>query len=521
MAARRSSHDDGLARGSVAAGERGAAVRVAHVTKQYRRVAYSHRFLTLKSAILGGNLFKSLAPGEIFTALDDVSLTIARGETLGVIGSNGAGKSTLLKIIAGTTKPTTGGVEVDGKISALIELGAGFHPEISGRENVFINGIMLGLTRQQVTERFDDIVAFAELQEFIDAPVKNYSSGMYMRLGFSVAIHVDPDVLLIDEVLAVGDEAFVHKCLDKIAAFKRRGKTILLVSHGLESVRRLCDRTVWMKDGKIAESGDPPRVIDAYLHWVAQKEEGELAAGHERRVAAAAGPAAPVPGGDGGSGAAQRPGARTGEGSGATAAEASGASPAESRETAGLEGRETSVTEGREASAEEAGAATNAPYESGRWGSRLVSIDAVRLLDGAGEQHYVFRCGDPMTIELQLTAAEPVDDFAIGIGIFNRDGVCCYGTNTDIERFEAGELAGSATVSIEIPELNLIEGIYYLDLAVHKLDGYPYDYQRGLVQFRTTSPIGDVGVARLPHRWSFGGGIEWKKPGGAGGGAVG
>jgi len=470
MAARRSSHDDGLAKGSAAA-ERGAAVRVAHVTKQYRRVAYSHRFLTLKSAILGGNLFKSLAPGEIFTALDDVSLTIARGETLGVIGSNGAGKSTLLKIIAGTTKPTTGGVEVDGKISALIELGAGFHPEISGRENVFINGIMLGLTRQQVTERFDDIVAFAELQEFIDAPVKNYSSGMYMRLGFSVAIHVDPDVLLIDEVLAVGDEAFVHKCLDKIAAFKRRGKTILLVSHGLESVRRLCDRTVWMKDGQIAEAGDPPRVIDAYLHWVAQKEEGELAARHERRVAA--------------------------------------------------EDRAASAADSLAAGEAEDPAPTNAPYEPGRWGSRQVAIDAVRLLDGAGEQHYVFRCGDPMTIELQLTAAEPVDDFAIGIGIFNRDGVCCYGTNTDIERFEAGELAGSATVSIEVPELNLIEGIYYLDLAVHKLDGYPYDYQRGLVQFRTTSPIADVGVARLPHRWSFEGGIEWKKPGGTGGGNVG
>jgi ABC-type polysaccharide/polyol phosphate transport system ATPase subunit len=450
--------------------ERGAAVRVGHVTKQYRRAAHSHRFLTLKSAILGGNLFKSLAPGEIFTALNDVSLTIARGETLGVIGSNGAGKSTLLKIIAGTTKPTTGGVEVDGKISALIELGAGFHPEISGRENVFINGIMLGLTRQQVTERFDDIVAFAELQEFIDAPVKNYSSGMYMRLGFSVAIHVDPDVLLIDEVLAVGDEAFVHKCLDKIAAFKRRGKTILLVSHGLESVRRLCDRTIWMKDGQIAESGDPPRVIDAYLHWVAQKEEGELAAGHERRVA---------------------------------------------------EDGDASAADDLAAGAAEDPAATNAPYESGRWGSRLVSIDAVRLLDGAGEQHYVFRCGDPMTIELQLTAAEPVDDFAIGIGIFNRDGVCCYGTNTDIERFEAGHLAGSATVRIEVPELNLIEGTYYLDLAVHKLDGYPYDYQRGLVQFRTTSPIADVGVARLPHRWSFEGGIEWKKAGGTGGGGSG
>ena len=184
-------------------------VRLDNVVKQYRKAAHAHRFLTLKSAIVGGNLFKALSASEVFTALDGVSLDIERGETLGVIGSNGAGKSTLLKMIAGTAKPTTGKVTVDGKISALIELGAGFHPEISGRENVFINGIMLGLTRREVADCFDDIVSFAELEDFIDAPVKTYSSGMYMRLGFSVAIHIDPQILLIDEVLAVGDEAFV------------------------------------------------------------------------------------------------------------------------------------------------------------------------------------------------------------------------------------------------------------------------------------------------------------------------
>lgn len=466
-------------------------VRVQNVRKQYRKAAHAHRFLTFKSALLGGDLFKVLAPGEVFTALDEISLEIARGETLGVIGSNGAGKSTLLKIIAGTTKPTAGTVLVDGKVSALIELGAGFHPEISGRENVFINGIMLGLSRQQVTERFDDIVSFAELEDFIDAPVKTYSSGMYMRLGFSIAIHIDPEVLLIDEVLAVGDEAFVHKCLDKIAAFKRRGKTILLVSHSLESVRRLCDRAVWMNKGRIEASGDPPRVIDAYLNWVAHKEESELAAGSQRRTAQAStgdagdAPGAPRDAAQGGDGAAA-------SGTGATGAAASGG-------TVGTGAADT------------AGAA---PYETGRWGSHQVVIDKVRLLDGAGEQHYVFTCGDPMTLELTLQAAEAVDDFAIGIGIFNADGVCCYGTNTDIERFEPANLEGSATVRVEIPELNLIEGTYYLDLAVHRLDGYPYDYQRGLTRFRTTSPIADTGVARLPHSWSFEGGISWKKTGG-------
>ena len=455
-------------------------VRVQNVRKQYRKAAHAHRYLTLKSALLGGDLFKVLAPDEVFTALDEISLEIARGEMLGVIGSNGAGKSTLLKIIAGTTKPTAGTVLVDGKVSALIELGAGFHPEISGRENLFINAIMLGLSRQQVTERFDAIVSFAELEDFIDAPVKTYSSGMYMRLGFSIAIHIDPEVLLIDEVLAVGDEAFVHKCLEKIATFKRRGKTILLVSHGLESVRRLCDRVVWMKNGKVEASGDPPRVIDAYLKWVAYKEEGELAAGSERRTADA-------PTGDAG----DAPGA-----------------PGDAVEGAGGAADAAIVAVDADAAPDTDVAA---PYEAGRWGSHQVVIDKVRLLDGAGEQHYVFICGDPMTLELTLEAAEAVDDFAIGVGIFNVDGVCCYGTNTDIERFEAGKLDGSATVRFEIPELNLIEGTYYLDLAVHRIDGYPYDYQRGLTRFRTTSPIGDTGVARLPHSWSFEGGIRWKK----------
>ncbi len=456
----------------------GAAVVVDRVGKQYRRLAHAHRMLTLKSAILSRNIFDVLAPGEIFTALDDVSLTIEHGETLGVIGGNGAGKSTLLKIIAGTTKPTSGHVAVDGKVSALIELGAGFHPEISGRENVFINGIMLGLSRAQIAARFDEIVSFAELEEFIDAPVKTYSSGMYMRLGFSVAIHVDPDVLLIDEVLAVGDEAFVHKCLDKIAEFKRRGKTILLVTHSLESVRRLCNRAMWIRDGRVMQIGDPPRVIGAYLSWVAEKEEKELAAGHERRAAVAA----------------------TTSDDGPLPADAIGTDTA-ARDAAG-----TTVAGDAEAGA--------APYETGRWGSRLVVIDSSRLLNAHDEQHYVFACGDPMTIELQLTAAKPVDDFVIGIGIFNTDGVCCYGTNTDIERFEAAELGRSSTARIEIPELNLIEGTYYLDLAVHSEDGAAYDYHRGLVTFRTTSLVLEVGIARLRHRWSFDGDISWKKIGG-------
>lgn len=438
------------------------AIRIENVSKRYRRFAQSHKFLTLKSAFVGGNLFKALQPDQVFTALDDVSLEILEGETFGVIGSNGAGKSTLMKIVAGTTKPTEGEVEIRGNISALIELGAGFHPEISGRENVYINGIMLGLTRKEIAERFDEIVAFAELEEFIDMPVRNYSSGMYMRLGFSVAIHVNPDVLVIDEVLAVGDEAFVHKCLDKIGEFKRRNKTILLVTHGMDTVRRLCDRAAWVQEGKIAAVGDPVRVVDRYLDWVAEHEEAEMTRTENERIA------------------------RAGEGT-----DDEGLPPAASVEGPG-----------------------DGPYEPGRWGSGGVTLEGVRFLDREGEARHVFTTGDPMTIEISYVAAEPVEDFVFGIGIFNANGVACYGTNTDIERFVPDRLADRGTVHLVIDALQLIQGTYYLDVAVHRKDGTAYDYHRGLYSFRLSSLYGDVGVARLPHSWRFDGGLRWKQVGG-------
>ena len=258
-------------------------IELVNVSKIYRRYS-GKQFATLKSALLQRSLVRDLRPSETFPALTDVSFSVPKGSTFAVIGRNGSGKSTALKLVAGITKPTTGSVRVDGRISALIELGAGFHPEISGRENVFINGIMLGLTKRQIQDRFDDIVDFAELREFIDAPVKTYSSGMYMRLGFAVAIHVDPDVLLVDEVLAVGDEGFTHKCLDKFAEFRRRGKTVLLVTHSLGLVENLCDDAVWLDGGRVQGHGDPKRVVGAYLTAVEQGEQQLMAATTARAV---------------------------------------------------------------------------------------------------------------------------------------------------------------------------------------------------------------------------------------------
>src|SRR3954469_14525584 len=263
------------------------AIELTNVSKVYRKYS-GKQFATLKSALLQRSILRDLRPSETFPALTDVSFSVAKGSTYGVIGRNGSGKSTALKLVAGITKPTSGSVRVEGRISALIELGAGFHPEISGRENVFINGIMLGLTKSEIHERFDEIVDFAELREFIDAPVKTYSSGMYMRLGFAVAIHVDPDVLLVDEVLAVGDEGFTHKCLDKFAEFRRRNKTILLVTHSLNLVERFCDVAHWLDHGLTKGEGDPKRVVAAYVINVEDAEENELAKAEAVRVAASA-----------------------------------------------------------------------------------------------------------------------------------------------------------------------------------------------------------------------------------------
>jgi ABC-type polysaccharide/polyol phosphate transport system ATPase subunit len=243
------------------------AVLLQHVSKSYRLWGRRSQFATLKSALLKRDV--KLAPESSIAALRDVSFAVERGEAFGVIGRNGSGKSTLLKLISGILKPTIGSIAVNGRIAALIELGAGFHPEITGRENIYINGIMLGLARREIDARFDSIVDFSGIRDFIDEPVKTYSSGMYVRLGFAVAVHVDPDVLLIDEVLAVGDEEFSQKCIAKIQEMKYRGVTLVFVTHQLDQVRNLCDRALWLDHGEPQTLGDPVRVVDDYLQQVA------------------------------------------------------------------------------------------------------------------------------------------------------------------------------------------------------------------------------------------------------------
>jgi ABC-type polysaccharide/polyol phosphate transport system ATPase subunit len=257
-------------------------IRVSGVTKLYRRYGRKRSIGTLKSALLSGAGRLALSPDASVPALVDVSFEIARGEMVGIIGPNGSGKSTLLKLLSGIVRPTSGQIAVSGRLAALLELGAGFHPEISGRENIEINGLLLGLTKREIADRFDAIVAFAELEEFLDAPLKTYSSGMAVRLGFSIAAFSDPDVLLVDEVLAVGDERFAHRSLEKFAEFERAGKTILVVSHDLDLVAARCRRAIWLDRGIVAFDGPAPAAVERYRDQVA-KTEAEADVGKRRK----------------------------------------------------------------------------------------------------------------------------------------------------------------------------------------------------------------------------------------------
>ena len=244
-----------------------AAVELTDVTVRYQ--VPSEPLATLKEHIIR-RLERRPMRFRQFQALQGLSLRINSGEALGVIGRNGAGKSTLLKVVARVLLPTRGRVQLRGSVAPLIELGAGFHPELTGRENIYLNGAMLGFSRADMAQKLESIIEFAELPSFIDAPLRTYSSGMVVRLGFAVASDVDPDILLIDEVLAVGDEAFQQKCLARMDHFRQTGTTILFVSHSLEAIRRLCDRVIWIDSGRIRQSGSAGEVVEAYHAHIAE-----------------------------------------------------------------------------------------------------------------------------------------------------------------------------------------------------------------------------------------------------------
>lgn len=412
-----------------------------------RFTLHQDRPRSLQELVLGTLRRSNSSRRQEFWALKDVSFAVRPGEAVGIIGENGSGKSTLLKLITRILAPTRGYIETKGRIAALLELGAGFHPDLTGRENIYLNGSILGLGRREMDAKMEDIVSFAELERFIDVPLKHYSSGMQVRLGFAIATSTDPDILLIDEVLAVGDEAFQHKCLDRIAGFRARGKTIVFVSHDLGTVNELCERAIWLDDGVIRAQGLTRRVVDLYLTSVGEKENLQLVTQRQQEAA----PSQPVE----------------------------------------VPRREEPLPEPTE--------------EPKHWGTGEIQITDVRLLGEEGQHKHLFYCGEPLTIEIYYLARRSADDVVFGVGLYRSDGMYCYGTNTDIEQHPLALTPGAGSVSVHFDRFAFIEGTYSLDVAIHTSKGLAYDYYRGYHTLAVRSRWKDAGVFRPTHRWVLNG----------------
>ena len=409
------------------------AIKVEHVSKHFK--VFLDKGMSLKERVL----FSSRRKYEERNVLRNISFDVAKGEAIGIIGENGCGKSTMLKLMSRIMYPDSGSISIRGRVSALIELGAGFHPDMSGRENIYTNAAIFGLTKAEIDSRLQTIIDFSELGDYIDNPVRTYSSGMYMRLAFSVAINVDADVLLVDEILAVGDAAFQAKCFNKLREIKARGTTIVIVSHSLGQIEQICDRSIWICDGQIRAEGVPRDVHPAYLEYMGEKQ---------------------------------------------------------SEHTVEPEKDSPAVTAG--AAAETVNEVVN---EKNRWGNGDAHITGVRLLDVNGQTKTVFRTGEPMSIAIDYIVRTPLANPACGIGIFRNDGLQCYGTNTQIDRVNGIKFKSQGTIFFDADRMWLLPGDYSLDVAIHAEDGFAYDYYRYAEQFRIYSDVQDVGVMRIPHTW--------------------
>lgn len=368
---------------------------------------------TLKSSVL--DFITGRHKKKDFWALRGVNFTVESGETLGIIGPNGAGKSTLLGLIAGTLIPTEGKIETDGTISTLLELGAGFHPDLSGRENIYLNGSILGLSKKEIDRRFNDIVGFAELEAFIDTPVKHYSSGMYVRLGFSVAVIVDPDILLVDEVLAVGDAMFRRKCIRKIEEFQKKEKTMLVVSHDLETIKNISNRILLLDEGKIIDLGDPANMVEEYLR-LGLYRKGELV-----------------------------------------------------------------IKE---------------------WGTRDIEIERVILCDKYSVEKQRFISGHPMYIKIHYSAKQKIHNPVFGFSIADGEGRLCHGTNTLIENYKIDSVTDKGIMVLEFSPLTLLQGKYYLSLAIHSDDHKTHYHRRDNWYVFWVEPDRKAdGFLNMPCKW--------------------
>jgi ABC-2 type transport system ATP-binding protein len=408
------------------------AIEVQHVSKRFR--LYKEKYTSLKERVVhAGHL-----PFEEFWALKDIDLAVNPGETLGILGRNGSGKSTLLKCIAGILQPTSGQILLRGQLAAMLELGAGFQPEMSGRDNIFLNASLLGLSRKQIERSFDEIVAFAELEQFIDNQVRFYSSGMYVRLGFAVAVNVNPDILLVDEVLAVGDERFQAKCLERIHQFQEEGRTIVVVSHAADVMRTICSRVAVIDAGELISVAPPGEAIRAFRDRLIQTgEAGALPGGEEEAASAAAEGEAAVRGNR-----ANRPAAVVGE--------------------------------------------------------RRVAVTSCRIELPATDREFVLP-GECLTIVLDLKVRKRVPNVAFGCSIFSQIGSLLFDCDSAMlgDRFDLEE--GLSTVMFQFQELPLLDGRYTVNVRVQDGGGgVVHALQEPAAKFEVVNPGKTTGIVALP-----------------------
>jgi len=388
---------------------------------------------TLKEHVLGG--WRKARPIERFWAVRNVSFSVAPGEILGVIGHNGSGKSTLLRMLGAVMLPDEGLIEKKGRLSGLLDLNAGLHPDLSGRDNIMINGVIAGLSRREVAERFDDIVAFAELEASIEAPVRTYSAGMKLRLGFAVAAHVDPGILLVDEVLSVGDLAFQQKGLERIRYYKERGSAIVLVSHDLGQIEALCDQVLWLRHGEVALHGKPAAVIGDYRAEMSKASRDRTPANLRARLSSG--------------GVMLEPG-------------------------------------------------------DNRFGSLEAEIQAVRLLDQHGLPTSSIRSGDPLTIELTLSASEAIEQPIVSVSIGGNPPDELLDLNMEADGRSLDSLEGSRIVSLHLDRLDLAGGQYAVSVGVHERHwAYAYDYHWRGYPLTVRSDRPDKGSIAPPRRWQI------------------
>lgn len=411
----------------------GNAIEVKNVKKKFK--VYFDKGSQLKERIL----FRNRNRYEERWVLDGVSFEVKQGEAIGLIGHNGCGKSTTLKLLTRIMYPDSGNIELKGRVSSLIELGAGFHPDMSGRENIYTNASIFGLTKKEIDERLDDIIEFSEMEPFLDNPVRTYSSGMYMRLAFSVAINVNADILLIDEILAVGDVNFQAKCFNKLREIKAQGTTIVIVSHSMGQIEQICDRSIWIHEGKIKAEGSPREIDKDYLDFMGQKRQ-KIAEQSQKKDEA-----------------------------------------------------KTMVPEEIETRAE--------AEEKKRWGNGRARFREVCMSGKQSDRQRVFATEESVKIRMNYKVKQKVQDAVFGIGIFRDDGVQCYGTNTRIEQFKRFDLEKDGEVVVNIEKLSLLPGKYTLDVAIESDMATPVDYFRQAYSFEVYSSLTDVGVFRMEHRW--------------------